>query len=80
LAVRTAIAIIDGVAKPLPSGDTLQDAGGNAIGGSGDLDIVTPPAHYNSPGTQNQIAIDDDYLYVCVSTDRWKRFLGFTNF
>ena len=46
---------------------------------AGDI-FVTPPEHYNSTGTQNQIAIDDDYLYVCVSTNRWKRFLGFTNF
>lgn len=38
---------------------------------SGTIALVTAPAHYNSTGTSGQIAVDDDYFYVCVSTDRW---------
>lgn len=34
MAARTAMALYDGVSKPLEDGDTLQDAGGNAITGS----------------------------------------------
>lgn len=33
MAANTALVIKDGIPQPLPSGDTLQDAGGNAIGG-----------------------------------------------
>ncbi len=36
--------------------------------------IVAPPAHSNSSGTAGQLAVDTaGYLYVCQSTDSWKR-------
>ena len=36
-----------------------------------------PPASYNSPGTQGQIAYDaGGNLFVCVATDTWARFSG----
>lgn len=31
------------------------------------------PASSSSPGNPGEIAYDADYLYVCVSTDTWKR-------
>lgn len=31
------------------------------------------PASASATGTQGQIAWDSDYLYVCTSTDTWKR-------
>ena len=33
----------------------------------------TPPANASDTGTAGQMAYDDDYLYVCISTDTWKR-------
>lgn len=42
--------------------------------------IVSAPANYNSTGTVGNIAYDDDYFYVCVSSDRWLRILGTKNF
>tara|TARA_R110002020_G_scaffold107158_1_gene249036 strand:+ start:1276 stop:1518 length:243 start_codon:yes stop_codon:yes gene_type:complete len=33
----------------------------------------TAPAAAGSTGTTGQIAADDDYLYVCVAADKWKR-------
>lgn len=35
--------------------------------------FVPAPAHDNSPGTQGQIAFDDNFFYVCTSTDTWAR-------
>ncbi|RFS15455.1 LamG domain-containing protein [Emticicia sp. C21] len=32
------------------------------------------PATSNSAGIQGQIAFDDNYLYICVQTNVWKRF------
>lgn len=32
-----------------------------------------PPETAASPGTTNSIAIDSDFLYVCVAADTWKR-------
>lgn len=31
------------------------------------------PASANASGTQGQIAWDDDYIYVCIDTNTWKR-------
>lgn len=31
------------------------------------------PADSSSAGHAGQIAIDSDYIYVCVDTDTWKR-------
>ena len=44
MTARTALITVDGIEKPLPSGDTLQDAGGNAIGGglSNIVEDITP--------------------------------------
>ncbi|MCR4284675.1 MAG: hypothetical protein NUV97_01360 [archaeon] len=52
------------------------------LGLSRNLIIVLnpPPLHYNSTGTAGTLAFDDDYLYVCVSTDRWIRIAGTKNF
>lgn len=34
---------------------------------------VPAPVAFDSPGTVGQVAIDLNYLYVCVATDVWKR-------
>ena len=43
----------------------------------GDISIyvesVGVPASSASSGTVNTIAIDTNYLYICVATDTWKR-------
>lgn len=40
---------------------------------NGKLNWVSPPVSANATGTAGQIAYDDDYIYVCVSTNKWKR-------
>lgn len=35
--------------------------------------FVTPPASATSPGVAGQIAEDNEYLYVCVGTNAWRR-------
>lgn len=42
--------------------------------------VETPPANYNSAGATGQWAVDDDYVYYCVSTNRWLRLAGSKNF
>ena len=34
---------------------------------------VEAPASSTAPGTVGQMAYDDDYMYLCVTTDNWKR-------
>lgn len=43
MAARTPIVSVNGLPQPLANGDTLQDAGGNAIGGSGTVDTSGTP-------------------------------------
>jgi len=33
----------------------------------------TPPSAADDDGTKGQLAFDDDYFYVCIDTDTWKR-------
>lgn len=35
--------------------------------------VGTVPSNSFSQGTQGQMAFDANYIYVCISTDRWKR-------
>jgi len=42
--------------------------------------IASAPAHYNSSGSPGQIGVDDDYVYVCVSANKWIRVMGIKNF
>lgn len=37
------------------------------------VESVAVPASSTSPGIVNTIAIDTNYLYICVATDTWKR-------
>jgi hypothetical protein len=37
------------------------------------------PENYNSNGIKGQYAYDDDYFYLCVSTNRWIRIAGYKN-
>lgn len=40
---------------------------------SGKMTIVPPPALTSSAGVTGEIAFDALYVYICVSTDTWKR-------
>lgn len=64
---------------PVNSGDAVNLGFLNAtIGGfSG---VVIAPVHWDSTGRPGQIAYDDDYFYVCVSTDRWAKVPLIKNF
>lgn len=35
--------------------------------------IVETPASHTAQGTQWQVAIDTNYIYVCVAPNSWKR-------
>jgi hypothetical protein len=39
------------------------------------ITIATPftPASSTATGTKGEVAWDDDYIYVCIDTDTWKR-------
>ena len=37
------------------------------------IDKVDVPSDASSTGTAGQIAIDSNYIYVCVATNTWKR-------
>lgn len=45
---------------------------------NGKLSWGTVPASATSSGTAGQIAFEDDYLYLCVASNKWKRFIGVT--
>lgn len=36
---------------------------------------VDPPATRNSPGQKGQMAMDDDYIYVCYALNSWGRMI-----
>ena len=36
-------------------------------------DVANVPASTTSTGVAGQLAVDADYLYVCVATNSWKR-------
>jgi hypothetical protein len=40
---------------------------------NGKLSWSSVPASATSTGTAGQVSYDDDYLYVCVATNKWKR-------
>ena len=33
----------------------------------------SPPASSTATGTKGTITYNDDYLYICIATDTWKR-------
>ncbi|HEV2225075.1 MAG TPA: hypothetical protein VGR84_18935 [Candidatus Acidoferrales bacterium] len=55
-----------------PTGPTGATGVSGATGASG-LSFVTAPAHDNSTGTQNQVATDGSFFYVCTATNTWAR-------
>ena len=42
---------------------------------TGQVRVTDPsvPTNYNDSGTAGDIAYDDNYIYVCVSTNSWRR-------
>lgn len=45
---------------------------------NGKLSWGTVPASATSSGTAGTMAYEDDYFYICVATNKWKRFIGVT--
>lgn len=39
----------------------------------GAIELVAVPTGESPTGVKGQIAFDDDYFYVCVATDTWKK-------
>ena len=42
--------------------------------------VSSVPASSNAAGIPGQTAYDDDYVYKCVATNKWIRFMGVKNF
>jgi len=52
----------------------LNVSGGLSANVTGNIRITgTAPANSNSNGSAGQIRYDDNYIYICVATDTWKR-------
>ena len=51
---------------------TLSIGQGITINGSAVVPFTTP-ASSTATGTKGQIAVDANYIYVCVATNTWKR-------
>tara|TARA_R100000234_G_C4987563_1_gene174027 strand:- start:527 stop:1453 length:927 start_codon:yes stop_codon:yes gene_type:complete len=56
-----------GVSDPAP--EITLDISGSAIR----LRNSSTPANASSPGSQGEIRWDANYIYICISTDTWKR-------
>jgi hypothetical protein len=54
--------------------DTDLDPTDEEDGDTTGITFVTAPASSSSTGTVDQVAYDDDYFYVCIATDTWRRF------
>lgn len=63
------------VPMPGPEGPQGPKGDRGSIGPSGPeiLSFVNVPSTSTSSGLTGQVAKDADYLYVCVSTNSWKR-------
>jgi len=60
-----------GVAGPQGPQGPQGDQGPAGI--SPAFNTVPPPAASNSTGIVGQVAYDDNYVYICVSTNLWRR-------
>ena len=53
------------------------DGAGNVVGASAHFDALfvhlSPPAHSSSPCSPGQLAADQNFMYVCVAPNHWKR-------
>ena len=45
----------------------------NALIEEANARVVEAPEGPDAPGVPGQIAFDEDYIYVCVAEDTWKR-------
>ena len=37
------------------------------------IESTQAPTKVNDPGVKGEVRYDNDYLYICVGTDTWKR-------
>jgi hypothetical protein len=65
--VATYLPTYNGVVNSLTSNGNLTIGGILAVGN------VYVPTLANSAGTQGMIVYDNDYVYICIATDTWKR-------
>jgi len=58
-----------------PTGATGETGptGSNGVTGASGTVSETPPGSSGSIGATGQLALDSDYLYVCIGTNTWKR-------
>ncbi len=61
MAKRTALVVIDGRLQPLPSGDRLQDAGGNEVA---NMDIMSLKGTIDASGNPNYPAAENGDMYI----------------
>lgn len=57
------------------SDDGLGFSTGDLRGADGEVAFVTPPASPSDTGTIGQMAWSSPYLYLCVATDTWVRWV-----
>lgn len=55
------------------NGHTLYSNGSASYWASPTIQKVSVPANSTASGTTNQIAWDSNTLYICVSTNQWKK-------
>jgi len=55
------------------STNTLNYLRSNALSGFNALGWVTPPSATNSTGLPGALSYTNNYLYICVGTNVWKR-------
>jgi len=60
---------------PTGSGGVILSATGGQlkINGSTPVGYTGAPGASGATGATGQLALDSDYLYVCIGTDTWKR-------
>lgn len=52
---------------------TIDSNGNIKISGMLQLENNNIPSSANSPGEKGQIVTDENYIYICIATDTWKR-------
>ncbi len=63
--------ILQEVTFNLTFGDSIYT--GLPSDGAVDRYQSTPPTSETDAGTKGYYSVDDDYFYVCVSTNKWKK-------
>ena len=65
--------LVETLATVGPQGPQGPQGDQGPAGISPAFNTVPPPAASNSTGIVGQVAYDDNYVYICVSTNLWRR-------